>query len=407
MLDFIKQKSDCTGCTACYNACPVRCIEMKADEEGFIYPEARIDECIHCGKCEKVCPLASRKTQREIDIKQKVLTARSKNIDTWFKSASGGAFSEICQCFENNDIVIYGAVMKHGYVRHEVAFNIGDIGKFRKSKYVQSNLGDSFLEIKKHLEDGKNVVFSGTPCQIAGLRSYLRKDFDNLFLIDFICHGVGSPSVLMKCMNYVGEKYNFECIDYHFRQKLNINGRKSFYISFYSKGDKKDFLKFGPKEDPYLGFFLSQLCLRPCCQKNCKFRNPNRLSDITIADYKSTVRRHIIPIYDDKNYSSIIFNTRKGLVFYEKLVSRMVSYPSSLEELSKINPLFFRTTKDNPLRDTFFKDYVNGVTIEELYKKYCKTHQEKEPNMVIGVLRRLKGMVNHYINSFLDLVNIY
>ena len=407
MLDFIGRKENCTGCSACYAACPVHCITMKKDEEGFFYPEADIEKCIKCGKCQKVCPIASSMTEDRSVTSQTVITARSKSHEVWKTSASGGAFTEICKAWGDETCQIYGAVMRDGYVRHEIG-EFKDIVKFRKSKYVQSNQEDTFSNVKDSLERGYKVVYSGTPCQVAGLRSFLRKDYPNLLLIDFICHGVGSPAVLRKCMNYVGEQRGFNCTNYLFRQKEYINGQLSIYVSFYSKTDKKDAAILDKTEDPYLSFFFNQLCLRPCCQENCRFRHPYRLSDITLADYKSSVKRKAIPIRDYKNYSSIILNTAKGKELHEQLVSNMVSKPSSVGEIAKINPLFFKTTLGNNNRNAFFQDFVFGIGVEDLLGKYCKKEVENvkklNPRQALG---RAYEFFCRLVGVILDRCNIY
>ena len=404
MLDFLKSKKDCTGCTACYAICPKHCIDMLADEEGFVYPSVRMDECVKCGACEKVCPIKSEKTFREVDTEKVVITARSKNHKVWNSSASGGAFTEICKAVNDENVIVFGATMSHGVASHDFIIGTESLEKFRKSKYIQSDMGDSFTKVKDFLTKGRFVIFSGTPCQIAGLHSYLKKDYDNLLLVDFICHGVGSPSVLTDCMKYVGERYSFDCTNYWFRQKGFIRGKLSSYVSFYSKTDIRDNIRFDKQDDPYLRLFLSQLCLRPCCQENCRFRHEKRISDITIADYKSVVKRKFLPVNDYKNYSSIIFNTDKGRSLYDRICSTMVIRNSSLKEIEKINPLYVRTTKGNDKRDNFFMDYVSGMGIEGLLSAYC-TKESKVRTQSIKSL--LYNQFCHYAGVIMDAMHLY
>lgn len=406
MLGFIKDKELCTGCSACKAACPVHCISMRTDEEGFPYPEADVEKCINCKICERVCPLNNSKTSKVIEEEQKVITARTKNHKTWLASASGGAFTEICKAL-GDDIFVFGAVIERGVVSHEYSEGLKDIAKFRKSKYVQSDMGDTFTEVKKLLKQEKKVVFTGTPCQIAGLNSFLGKTYSNLFLIDFICHGVGSPYVLKRCMEYVGKENDMDCDDFQFRKKKIVQGKLSIYVSTYKDNIRGKTIELSHKRDPYNSLFFSQLCLRPCCQTNCQFRHPNRISDVTLADYKSVVIRSTIPVPDYKNYSTIVFNSVKGNSLYPLLYKNMIVYPSSLDELEHINPLYFKTTKGNAQRDAFFLDFIQGKEIDFLLNKYVNNDGVKQATIPSSLLRVIRFKILQFVNRILDLIHCY
>lgn len=365
MLYFIKYKKDCTGCAACLNVCPTNCITMIQDDEGFNYPVAD-DRCIHCKKCEKVCPIASGETQSTPEIKQYAAAAVANDIDVWKASTSGGAFTEICNAYGDQSTIIFGAAFNGLKVVHIYAVGIENIGILRKSKYVQSDIKNSFNKVRKFLEQGKKVVFSGTPCQVAGLRSYLNNEYENLFCIDLICHGVGSPKVFNEVMQYLSEKYGLEIKSYSFRNKKIIMGNLKEYISSYIFENNKG---YSVERDEYNRLFFSQLCLRKSCGSNCRFRSSNRLGDITIADFKN--KNKVFPeLRDCKNYSTIIVNSYKGDFVYKKLGNRMTILPCDLQAIKTHNPLFYRHTEDNPLRNQFFEDFTKGVKIEELINKY-------------------------------------
>ncbi len=369
LLDFINDKKECTGCSACINICPTNCIQMIADEEGFDYPYYETDDCISCNRCLKVCPIAANKTQGEILQNQQVLTFRTKNKNVWKCSSSGGAFTEICKGFEDQETYIFGAQMEGLSVLHSCVLGSDNIEVFRKSKYVQSQVGKTFVTVKKILKSGKKVIYSGTPCQIAGLKSYLGKSYDNLLLIDFICHGVGSPEVFREAVKEIGVNKHTTITSYKFRQKRKKLGKTFYFISVYFHNDH-EIIAYNKKNDLYLNLFLSQLCLRRSCQENCAFRQKERLSDITIADYKGGVVKNKYGIIDYKNYSSVIFNTQKGLSIKDYLSKHGHSYTCSLEELEAMNPLFFHTTTGNKMRDSFFKEYVKRKNLMQLAEKY-------------------------------------
>ena len=348
-------------------ACPIQCIEMKSDERGFLYPVADALRCIQCGKCEKICPILHERRGRAHMENQHAVAAVSKDQKVWQDSSSGGAFTEICKAFsDGKETVVFGAEMQFPYVKH-VRVSLDSIGRVRRSKYVQSEIGTSFLEVKKTLEEGKKVVFSGTPCQVAGLRSYLNCEENNLLCVDFICHGVGSPAVFQQCMRYEGEQERASVVEYTFRNKKSLCGNYQRHLSHiqFSNGTSRY-----REMDGYQRLFLNQLCLRDCCGETCRFRRTERSSDITIADFNNKERLYP-DLNDNRAYSTVIFNTAKGAKLEEKLADRMNMLPCSLETIERFNPLFFRSTPSNPKRKEFFYDYCSGMTIEELIDRYA------------------------------------
>lgn len=348
MLDFSKHKKNCTGCSACYNACPLNCIEMKQDEEGFLYPEAT-SACIHCGICEKVCPI---KNEHNFHSKEtflvKAYCTQTKSTKVWRRSASGGAFSEICRVWDNGNTVICGAAWNGFSVHHMCVQGFKQIEPLCNSKYMESSVGDVFTEIKSFLDVGKRVVFCGTPCQVAGLKSFLGKQENNLLLVDLICHGVGSPFVFKECVKALSRQFGGEILSYKFRAKRkNILAEK--------KGDVQTYYI---NNDQYIQLFLSQNCLRPSCGENCRFRNEQRQGDITIADFKKLTE--VFPNLKGvkKNYSSIIVNNEKGMMVIEQLKNHMQIHPCKIDDIKKHNPLFYRQTVFSKNRDTFFKEFL-------------------------------------------------
>lgn len=365
MLEFLEKKEDCTGCWACLNVCPVDAITMVGDEEGFLYPEAD-ETCINCGECRDVCPLATGKILASPDFEQQAFAAVTNSQDIWKASTSGGAFTGICEAFGETVPAIFGAAFNGVDVHHCCVTGWQNIGVLRKSKYVQSDIGPCYRDARKLLENNKYVVFSGTPCQIAGLRNYLGRNYERLLCVDFICHGVGSPGVFKSFLEYLEVRHGSRIVSYTFRFKKVFLGNFSLYVSRYVFENHKIVYA---EVDEYNRMFLQQLCLRPSCAENCHFRTSDRLSDLTMADFKC--RDKMFPEESDyRNYSTIIVNSPKGYVVLQDLEKSMRILPCPLAHVQKFNPLFYRTTLGNPLRDAFFKKFSSGMNFLELVQVF-------------------------------------
>lgn len=353
MLYFTENKSLCTGCTACLSVCPQKCIKMERDIEGFLYPVAS-DRCIRCGRCEKVCPRLNKFEGYSCD-KQVAYAAVSKDKQIWKRSASGGAFSEICRAFGDSDTLVCGAKWNGLRVEHECIVGVENIEPLCKSKYVASNLGNCFSQIKSKLENGGKVIFCGTPCQVAGLRAYLGKEYDKLLLIDLICHGVGSPFVFEECIRLTGIQLGITPIKYCFRYKPG-NTFITRHISLISDGEKEYLIT----EDQYNQLFLSQKCLRPSCGENCIYRNEARQADFTIADFNGADFPFKDLTLEKENYSSIVVNSDKAIKLMNEIQTLMKVYFVDIKNIKKYNPLFFRQTWYSYDRDAFFEDFEKG-----------------------------------------------
>lgn len=356
MLHFNPEKKNCTGCTACMTACPVNCIQMVTDEEGFVYPTSG-DTCINCGKCEKVCPIINRETIVACTNQslEKAYCAISKKKTVWQASASGGAFTEICTAFADNSEVVYGAAWDGMAVRHLRVEGVSNIAPLRKSKYIESQLNECFSQVMQDVKQGKRVVFCGTPCQVAGLRQCFDVCPDNLLLIDLICHGVGSPRVFAECMNVLGKQFGKKIQAYEFRAKRGYHETDYLCkLQFYD--DDSCYVT----SDPYMQLFLKQDCLRPSCGENCRFRSVYRPGDITIADFKRLEQVFPKMLGVKKNYSTIVFNTEKGLGVLPELKKLMDMQETSIENIKVYNPLFYRQTVFSKQRDSFFESFLRA-----------------------------------------------
>lgn len=353
MLSFIGHKGNCTGCSSCMAACPVHCISMKVDEEGFWYPESS-DLCIECGMCEKVCPVINH-AEVENKGKHNSYAYLSYDKEIWQRSASGGAFSDICKAWSDTETIIVGAAWDGLRVHQVCVKGVENIAPLCKSKYVASFPEDTFSEIKQYLITGKKVIFCGTPCQVSGLKLFLRKNYENLLTIDLICHGIGSPRVFQECMQFLENKYHDEVIEYTFRAKRK-NKYEQDYLTFIHLKNKALYIK----NDIYTSLFLRQLCLRPSCGSHCKFRNENRQGDITIADYKGLLE--YFPEFKkyNHNFSSVITNNRKGEEMIINLDKSGILRECPIDNIKKHNPLFYRHTWFAVDRDKFFASFINN-----------------------------------------------
>ena len=365
MLSFNPHKENCTACTACASICPVHCISMHTDEEGFLYPIASTDDCIQCGLCETVCPSICRipeETQTHL-----AFAATSKHQKIWQRSASGGIFSEICLHWGDDNTWFYGAIWNDLRVCHVGVKGFADLQKLCRSKYIESSLEAAFIEIKHHLDNNEKVLFCGTPCQVAGLRHFLQKDYPQLLLIDLICHGVGSPYVFETCVKQMEQQEKKPVKHYEFRAKRRIH--ETDYLSKLSFSDHSELYVV---DDSYIQLFLKQHCLRPSCGKNCLYRNANRPGDITIADFKGLT--NIFPHLkgEKKNYSSIISNNNKGEQVIESLKRDMDLWECTTDDIIRFNPLFAKQTWFSDKRDSFFTEYVASPL--ETIQKWTHPH---------------------------------
>lgn len=304
----IKDKSDCCGCWACVQKCPKSCISMKEDTEGFLYPYVETSICINCGLCEKVCPVINQKEER---IPLQTFAAKNPDDEVRTQSSSGGIFSQIASHIIQENGIVFGAGFNDKWeVIHSHTDTESEIHKFRGSKYVQSQIGASYNEAETFLKQGRTVLFTGTPCQIAGLRLFLGKDYDNLLTMDFICHGVPSPGIfrgyLQEATN--GNISNIKRINFRDKSK----GWKKFcFLMDYkqSDGTKKTIIQQLDK-NPFRKGFLSNLYLRPSCHR-CPAKSLKSGSDMTIGDFWGI--QNVFPEFDDdKGTSVIIVNTSKG-----------------------------------------------------------------------------------------------
>lgn len=276
----VKDKKNCCGCSACASVCPRHCITMVEDSEGFLYPQVDEEACVNCGLCEKVCNELNPYDTRE---PLQVLAAINKDDEVRQKSSSGGIFHLLAEKTIHEGGVVFGARFDENWqVVIDYAEDMKGVEAFMGSKYVQARMENAYVDAKRFLNEGRKVLFSGTPCQVAGLHKFLRKPYDNLLSVDLICHGVPSPKVWRVYLEEVVKQgQSISCVE--FRNKEKGWKKFSFFLSYNGVGKTVSMLS--PfTENHYMKAFLSDIILRPSCYE-CKARGCSSQSDITIADF--------------------------------------------------------------------------------------------------------------------------
>lgn len=383
----ITDKKNCCGCSACVQRCPKQCIRLEEDTEGFLYPQVDEETCIKCGLCEKVCPILNQADKLSV---LEVLAVKNPNDEERMNSSSGGVFLPLAREVINQGGVVFGAVYDESWeVHHVYAEKIEDVYPMMGSKYLQSKIGNSFKDAERFLKQGREVLFVGSPCQIAGLRTYLRnKQYSNLLAVDFLCHGVPSPGVWRR---YLAETYggydakeqsrlqatagkNSVLLsslnatspigDIKFRDKRESGWKKYRFVvrqKSASKADQNTVLSSDIHYDnPFMRGFLSDIYLRPSCYA-CKCKNGVNHSDMTIADFWGI--NQIAPEFDDdKGVGLVLLNTKKGEEYFSRFPMDMM--PSNLEKAHYHNGGFNEHTKAHPKRDQFFFLIENGKSIK-------------------------------------------
>lgn len=340
-MDLVKNKKDCCGCGVCYNICPKKAISMVEDEYGYIYPKIDEKKCIECGLCKKSCVYQTQNKRLNEPIKTYAAISKDEKIIN--KSASGGIFATIAKNILNDGGVIYGASLekedKSFKVKHIRIDKEKDLIKLQGSKYVQSDTSEIYCVVKKDLEDGKKVLFSGTPCQVNAVKGYLNfKDYDNLYTIDLICHGVPNKKMFNDYIKILEQKEKGEVIDFNFRDKSKDKG--AFCALAKIRKINHEYKKIIPSfESSYYQLFLDSNIYRENCY-TCPYANGKRTGDITLGDYWKFEIEHpeyLNKVNIKKGISCLIVNTEKGIKITDELSRDMKILNSEFNKVKKHN----------------------------------------------------------------------
>ena len=369
----ITDKSKCCGCEACVQVCPKHCISFTQDHEGFFYPDVDTDTCIQCGLCEKVCPVLHPYDEHK---PQEVLAAINKNEEVRMQSSSGGVFTYLAEEIISQGGVVFGVRFDDKW---QAVFDYAEtteaLADFRGSKYLQARVGNSFAKCKQMLDHGRQVLFSGTQCQIAGLLHFLRSPYPNLLTIDFICHGVPSPKIWQ---NYLDEavKAGMRAItDTKFRN--NLLGWKRFNLALnYCEQQHCYTLTSVFYKNPFMRAFLENIILRPSCPF-CPSKGGRSKSDITIADFWGIDK--IIPeMFDDRGTSLVFINNDRGRLALNR--NHLKCSSASYEEVLQFNRSWREPVTCNPKRGEFFAAYNGQADLHALIAKCFRPPMKRRVN---------------------------
>lgn len=395
-MRVFEEKEKCSGCTACKYICPVQAIEMVPDEEGFLYPEIDESKCIECNLCRNLCPFNNVAVSSESLTIPQVFAAKNNNEEVRLLSSSGGVFSVLSDYILQEGGVVYGARFDEKLrVFHARAESSKERDPMRGSKYVQSELRDSLPTIKQDLSNDRKVLFTGTPCQISGLKTYFHKEeIDNLVLCDLICYGTPSPLVWKEFVDLLEKKVGLKLKDFNFRDKCQGWHKIWAKAHFEEEFNNLDESLVNSFNKIFLGHFV----LRPACHE-CPFSSLRRHSDITIADFWG-IEKHKPEFDDDKGVSLVLVNTPKGEEVFERIKYALSYQDSSVDECIERQVHLQRPATPSPQREVFWRDF-REQGIESVIRKYTYPSLLKRINrkLLKPVLLRL-GLYDSAIRVF-------
>lgn len=388
-----QKKEDCFGCRACELACPKKCIVMKENEEGFLYPSIDKSKCISCNKCLKVCPHTNSK---ENSFTAEVYAAQVKNKEILMKSSSGGVFSELANYILDADGVVFGTTMENDKVELISITKKEDLNKLRGSKYVQSDTKNTYNEVKQLADKNKLILYVGTPCQIAGLKKYLGKHYNNnIITVDIICHGVPSQKFLKKYLNYMKDKYGYEKIELNFRDKSINKWSLTLKCTLTKKANIKT-RYYTPQTSSYYYAFINALNYRESCY-TCPFAKESREGDITIGDFWNLEEKKKNMFNWKNGISIMMINSLKGKKVFEAIKSKIYYCSSDVEEAKKGNVQLSRPSERKKIRDIIY-ELLENMEYSEFEKKYLrsKKYSEYKIRSLIGIkLKKIRNKIRN------------
>lgn len=382
---------NCSSCGACANVCGRNAISMQLDVEGFYRPVIDLEKCVRCGACERICPWNNEVLNpNKSSNNPQTLAAFAKDESIRLQSSSGGIFSILAErILENGGVVIGVAQITPTHFGHIVVENKEDLGKLRGSKYVQADVGLVYREVRSLLKAGRKVLFSGTPCQVAGLYAVFGKAVSaDLFTVDIVCHGTPSVKVFEKYIKELEKEESATVETSRFRDKRM--GWRLYSMTSSLNTISGDCFQFSKtlREDKFMRVFLQNICLNSSCA-DCHYGKLPRIADITLGDYWNIAKVH--PQMDDnKGTSVVLLNTEHGKALFESVADKVFQCDSKVEHAIAGNPCIVRSSKQHPKRFDFFAD-LDKYTLNDLIKKYCP--YPSLINRIYAKTRRVLGKI--------------
>lgn len=372
---------NCSSCAACANVCARSAISMQLNAEGFYRPVIDAEKCVQCGACERACPWNNPVENPNVaDVSPKTVAAYAKERSIRLQSSSGGIFSVLAErVLDDGGVVVGVAQTAPARFGHIVVDSKADLDKLRGSKYVQADVGLIYRQVREYLKSGRRILFSGTPCQVAGLYAALGKSACSagLTTVDIVCHGTPSVKMFQKYVAELEGKTRNKVERTVFRDKSS--GWKGYSLLHHFVGGEISLVHHNHSK--YMRLFLSRICQNESCSE-CHYRKLPRISDITLGDYWGISKYHP-EMDDDKGTSVVLLNTEQGKALFDSVADRIVQCDSKVEYAVDGNPCIVRSSKPHPKRAEFFAD-LDKYPLDRLVKKYCPW-----PSLVKRVFSRL------------------
>ena len=382
----INNKIDCCGCNACGDACAHSAISFKSDKEGFWYPEVDTNKCVDCGLCEKVCPIIQIDSLKKNDFQEpRCYAVQNKNLDSLFNSTSGSAFAALAEKMYKDSGYVGGAIFNDDYsVRQFISNNKEDLEQLRNSKYVQSNSEGFYTQVRDILKKGEKVLVCGLPCQMAALRSFLHKDYENLIIVDLICLGINSPKILPAYLKWQEEKHNSKIVYYKAKNK-ELGWRELTTKIVFENGD----VEYDKKDTNYftVGFIGTHAFARPSCYE-CRFKGFPRIADITIGDFWGAEKYVGKDLDNDLGTSVILINSEKGQLFYESMRSKFKEQVVRIDDVIKGNSALVKSISSPTLNRNELYEDLSKLSFGEFANKYIKL-----PINNVTAKKRIKNLI--------------
>lgn len=387
-MNNINENDYCCGCGGCLSICPNDCIDLIQDENGFWKARCHEKECILCGRCTQVCPILN--TSGKTDKTNSVFAAVTKEKAIYERSASGGVFSHAARYILTCNGYVFGCGYSNNIkAMHKEVNSLSGLDDLCRSKYVQSYMGRTYERAKNRLCSGAMVLFVGTPCQVAGLKNMLNKNYDNLFLIDLVCHGVPSPEMFEKNIEYIEKKCGKKLKRYEFRKKTSKFPDVYSFTYTYTDGSTK----IGPYyKDAYFNAFYSLQSLNECCYI-CPYACEERTGDLTIGDFGWGKKYHS-EFGDYSDLSCVLVNTKKGKELLSAIENEMIIAPTKWEYILERNKNLLFPTKRPDKRNELY-NYINTNGYEKWAKHYFKSFEYLKKTKVFRYLRTMKNNIKN------------